>query len=396
MSAAIAFVRPRAPLNRYIRNVPLNYVHLAAWLRERGHEAVILDGVFDEITPAYIDRVIRERGIGVVGIGCITCELPQALAEAARLKRAHPGLRIVFGGAHPSGDPEECLQSGAVDYVVRGEGEIPLAQLLDALREGREPENVQGLWKMRDGAVLPGGAAEAPDVAGLPRPAYDLLDLERYYRLDSPWHFPKSRRAVQFITQRGCPYQCSYCHEIHTKRFRGMPAETVLDQMEWLVREHGAREFMIVDDIFNFDLERAKEICRGVCGFFMIGFPGETLEEVQATLAFAVAAPLDSIFISIVAPFKGTGLRADMVAGSFGEMSGEGLPALDRLFPVVHNPALPAGLLMRLRKRAYWRFYLRPRALTGLAARMTSFRNARKLARAVTRRVWEPRVASVN
>jgi len=466
----IAFVRPRAPLNRFIQNVPLNYIHLAAYLRERGYEPVILDAVFDEITPRYIDRVIRERGITLVGIGCMTCELPQALEEAARLKRVNPDLRIVFGGAHPSGDPEECLRSGVVDYVIVGEGEIALAKLLDALGEGRDSDGIRGLWQMRDGRVIPGGSAEVPNIADLPRPAYDLLNLEQYYTLDSPWHFLRSRRAVQFITERGCPYQCSYCHEIHTKKFRGLAADTVLDQMEWLVRQHGVREFMIVDDIFNFELERAKEICRGiiardlrihlqfpngvrgdcfdeelialmkqagthymaiaietvshrfqklvrknlkiekarqsiewarkhgieVCGFFMIGFPGETLDEVRATLAFAVKAPLDLLLVSIVAPFKGTRLRTDMIAGNFGEMSGEGLHAIDQLFPVVHNPALPVELLLRLQKRAYWLFYTRPRALLGLGLKITSLRNVRKLRHALARRIWESRTGSVN
>jgi radical SAM superfamily enzyme YgiQ (UPF0313 family) len=466
----IAFVRPRAPFNRFIQNVPLNYIHLAAYLRERGYEPVILDAVFDEITPQYIDDVIQARGITVVGIGCMTCELPQAIEEATRLKRVHPDLRIVFGGAHPSGDPEECLRSGVVDYVIVGEGEIPLAKLLDAFGRGRDPDNIPGVWTIRNGTVMRGGSAEVPDIASLPRPAYDLLNLEQYYRLDSPWHFLRSPRAVQFITERGCPYQCSYCHEIHTKRFRGLPAQTVVDQMEWLVREHCVREFMIVDDIFNFDLERAKEICRGivarglqvhlqfpngvrgdcfdeelvvlmkragthymaiaietvsrkfqklvrknlkidkarqsiewarkhgieVCGFFMIGFPGETLEEVRATLAFAVSAPLDLLLVSIVAPFKGTKLRTDMIAGNFGEMSGEGLVAIDQLFPVVHNPELPVELLLRLQKRAYWAFYAKPRALLGLGAKITSFRNVRKLGRALSRRIWEPRTARMN
>ena len=41
-------------------------------------------------------------------------------------------------------------------------------------------------------------------------------------------------KKLQFITERGCPYQCSYCHDIHTKKFRALPAEAVLDQMEWL------------------------------------------------------------------------------------------------------------------------------------------------------------------
>jgi anaerobic magnesium-protoporphyrin IX monomethyl ester cyclase len=468
--ATIAFVRPAARLNRYIQNVPLNYIHLAAYLRDRGHPAIILDCVFDEITPEHIDSEIRRQGIRVAGIGCMTCELPEAIAEAKRLKAAHPELKIVFGGAHPSGDPEECLRSGVVDYVIVGEGEIALAQLLDALRNGDEPKDIPGVWSIRDGAVQARGAAPTPDINKLPRPAYDLLKLEQYFKLDSPWHFPKSKRAVQFITERGCPYQCSYCHEIHTKKFRGMAAETVLDQIEWLVREQGVEELMIVDDIFNFDLERAKTICRGiiqrglrdhmqfpngvrgdrfdeelialmkqagahylaiaietvsqrfqklvrknlkidksreainwarkhrieVSGFFMIGFPGETEEEVRATLDFALEAPLDSIFISVVAPFKGTKLRTDMVAGKFGDVGTEGMAALDQLFPIVHNPGLPPALLHRLQQQTYWRFYTKPRSLVNLGRKMGNFRNTAKIARAVVRRALDRKDMSVN
>ena len=261
----IAFVRPMAPLNRYIQNVPLNYIHLAAYLREHGYSPLILDEIFDEVTSAAVDQAIRERGIRVVGIGAMTCEMPQAIAEAKRLKSAHPNIKIVFGGPHPSGDPDECLRTAAVDYVIVGEGEIALVALLDAIQNGGDASKIPGVWSIApDGTVSANGRAPVPDIEALPRPAYDMLDLERYFKLDSPWHFPKSPRAVQFITERGCPYQCSYCHDIHTKKFRALSAEAVLDQMEWLVRDHGVREFMIVDDIFNFNLERAKAICRGI------------------------------------------------------------------------------------------------------------------------------------
>ena len=252
----IAFIRPMAPFNRYIQNVPLNYVHLAAWLRKRGHQASILDMVFDDVTPGAVDRHIRDNAIRVAGIGAMTCELPQAIEEARRLKAVHPGIYVVFGGAHPSADPEECLRTGVVDSVVAGEGEVPLAALLDALEAGRGSEGIAGVW--------PSPPGPPPDVESLPPPAFDLLDLDKYFRLDSPWHFPKSARAVQFITSRGCPYHCSYCHEVHGKKFRGLSAQKVLDQMEGLVRDHGVREFMVVDDIFNFDLGRAKAICRGI------------------------------------------------------------------------------------------------------------------------------------
>ena len=466
----IAFVRPMAPFNRYIQNVPLNYVHLAAYLREQGFRSAILDMVFDDVTPAHVDRVIREQGARVAGIGCMTSEFPQAVAQARRLKAVHPGIKIVFGGAHPSGDPEECLRTGVVDYAIVGEGEIALAELLRALETGGVPGFVPGVWSMKDGAIQPGGSAPVPVITDLPRPAYDLLDLEKYFRLDSPWHFTKSPRVVQFITQRGCPYRCSYCHEIHAKKFRGMPAETVVDQMEWLVRGYGVDEFIVVDDIFNFDLERAKRICRGiierkldihlqfsngvrgdrfdeelialmkqagthflaiaietvsekyqkligkrlnagraleaihwarkhqieVSGFFMIGFPGETLEDVNRTLDFAVNAPLDTIIISLVAPFKGTRLRTDLLNGGFGDIGEEGMTALDHLFPTVHNRELPIELLQKLQRAAYWRFYSKPRNLLNLGRKLTNRRNVSKIVRAVRRRVFGREVVSVN
>jgi anaerobic magnesium-protoporphyrin IX monomethyl ester cyclase len=465
-----AFVRPPAPFNRYIANVPLNYIHLAGWLRKAGREVHILDMVIDGVTPDTVDQFLRDRAIRVVGIGCMTCEFPAAVDEARRLKSQHPGIAIIFGGAHPSGDPEECLRTGVVDYVVVGEGEIALTALLNDLEAGRTPLDIPGVWSILDGVVRPAPPAPVPDVDELPPPAYDLLDLEKYFLLDSPWHFPKSQRAVQFITSRGCPYQCSYCHEIHGKKFRGMSPQVVLDQMEWLVRDFDVHEFMIVDDIFNFDLDRAKLICRGildrklrvhlqfpngvrgdrfdeelvvlmkqagthfmaiaietvsekfqklirknlkidralqtihwinrhnieVSGFFMIGFPGETLDEVRQTTDFAVKAPLDTIFVSIVSPFKGTKLRTDMLNGRFGEMDSDGKAALNQLFPIIHNRQLSADVLLRIQRETYWRFYTKPRSLMNLGKKLTNGRNVKKIVRAVRRRMTDREAVSVN
>ena len=464
----IVFVRPVAPFNRYIQNVPLNYIHLAAYLRNRGHKPMIFDMVVEESTEA-LDRYLRDNEVQIVGIGCMTCELPDAIAEARRLKTVHPNIKVVFGGAHPSADPEECLNSGVVDYVVVGEGEIPLSALLDALKNRQTSKGIAGLWSIDNGTVV-GSTASIPNVEELPMPAYDLLDLQKYFRLDSPWHFPKSKRAVQYVSSRGCPYHCSYCHTIHGKKYRGMSAEKVVDEIEQLVTEYGVEELMVVDDIFNFDLERAKDICRGiierrlkvhfqfpngvrgdrfdeelvslmkragthymaiaiettsdkyqmlirkhlkldkalqtiqwarkynieVCGFFMIGFPGESLEEIRETLDFAVSAPLDTIFISLVSPFKGTVLRTDMMNGRFGEIDSSGIAALEQLFPTVHNEAVPVEMLRKMQRSAYWRFYLKPRPMLNLGRRMTNWSNVKKVSRAIRRRVTEAKISSLN
>jgi anaerobic magnesium-protoporphyrin IX monomethyl ester cyclase len=466
----IALIRPAAEANAFINNVPLNYVHLSAYIREHGHEAGIMDMVLGGATLSGVDDYIRQQNVSIAGLGCMTCEFPDAVREARRLKDTHPGIKIVFGGAHPSGDPEECLSTGVVDYVIVGEGETALSELLDALEAGESPGPIQGLWSLMDGKVQSSTPASVPDIETLPVPAYDQLDLNTYFQLDSPWHFPKSPRAVQFISSRGCPYHCSYCHTIHGKRYRGLSPTKVVDQMETLVRVHGVGEFMMVDDIFNFDLERAKEICRQivdrrlnismqfpngvrgdrfdeelvalmkeagthymaiaietvsekyqrlirknlkiepslktiewarkhkieVCGFFMIGFPGESRDEVNRTVEFAVNAPLDTIFISLVSPFKGTVLRNDMVEGRFGVMDADGLNALDQLFPTVHSESLPVDELKTIQRNAYFRFYSRPRSILNLGKKLTNRRNANKIVRAIVRRIRNSDTVSVN
>ena len=128
----------------------------------------------------------------------------------------------------------------------------------------------------------------------------------------------------------------------------------------------------------------------------MIGFPGETREEVKRTVDFAVNAPLDTIFISLVSPFKGTVLRNDMLNGRFGTMDTEGLEALDQLFPTVHNESLPLDELKTIQRQAYWRFYTRPRSILNLGKKLTNRRNANKIARAVIRRIRNSETVSVN
>ncbi len=460
----IVFIRPLSNFYRHFCNVPLNYVHLAAYVRQHGHEVHIFDMVLEGTTTAGIDDFIRRNNVRLAGIGSMTCELPEALAEARRLKQVHPNLTMVMGGSHPSGAPEDCLANRTADYVVAGEGEIALLGLIDALESGGDPLSVPGVWGVRDGRIVTNVAAPVPDIDTLPRPAYDLLDLDKYSKLDCPWHFAKSSRAVQMITSRGCPYRCSYCHTIHGKKFRPLPPEKVLDDMEWLVRAHGIKEFLIVDDIFNLDLERAKRICQGiidrrldvylqfpnglrgdrldeelvslmaragthfvciaietaserhqkligknlkvgkaleavrccrrhgieVCGFFMIGFPDETVEEVCQTIDLALTEPFDNVMISITTPFKGTALRDQ--SGQITELDPEAPNTLEWLFPVVPNKSLPPETLRRLQRNAYWRFFMRPRFIWSVARRLTNRRNIRRIARAINNRIYQNRI----
>jgi radical SAM superfamily enzyme YgiQ (UPF0313 family) len=91
-------------------------------------------------------------------------------------------------------------------------------------------------------------------------PAWDLVDITQYYGLTGFNFFLKHPNYMSIMTTRGCPYRCAYCHNVLGKVFRKRSVDHVMREVHTLVRQYGIREFHIIDDSFNLDLDRAKAI----------------------------------------------------------------------------------------------------------------------------------------
>ena len=91
-----------------------------------------------------------------------------------------------------------------------------------------------------------------------------MIDFDLYGRLPNGNLIQKARRYAYLFTSRGCPYKCSYCHDIFGKKFKAQSVEKVLAEINYLVETHGVTEFHLMDDIFNFDKERLISIMNGV------------------------------------------------------------------------------------------------------------------------------------
>jgi len=223
------------------RTVPYGLACLAGALRAGGLEVKILDGLassrarvlpwpaeMEPLRPHYgredrtpfalfhryrrfgldveqIGRAAAAEGARLVGIASLfTAYSEVALRTAEAVKRHDPACAVVLGGHHATALPGQVMTHPAVDFVIRGEGELALAGLARALREGTEPAGIPGLVRRR-----PGGQLEIPapchvdHLDHLPPPATDLIE-QRHYR-----HGDRVRAVV--VTSRGCPLRCSYC-----------------------------------------------------------------------------------------------------------------------------------------------------------------------------------------
>ncbi len=282
----VMLVFPPIINTRFTNNIcslPMGIASLAAYLRDR-----VEVGVLDATVEGYnieepvdkglvrfglsvpeILRRIEAFGPDILGISTVfSSQFPVVREIAARSREADPDIITVTGGTHPSFLPESCMESSVLDFMVLGEGEKPLAGLIERLREQRPFNDLAGVAFRENGKTrVNRELSMVDDLDSLPFPARDLFPVEEYFRINLPMQgLSRHRRNLSVATSRGCPYRCTFCsstiHWGHTWRKRS--AENVLAEMEMLKTRYDLKEVKFEDDNLTGDPKRAKEIFRGM------------------------------------------------------------------------------------------------------------------------------------
>jgi radical SAM superfamily enzyme YgiQ (UPF0313 family) len=184
--------------------------------------------------------------------------------KLAEQVKANSSAKVIVGGPHPSALPFESVEKAGIDIVVVGEGEETLKELCDKIEAKQKLDNVKGCVCKEDGRIKDNGSRPLiKDVDALPFPAFHLFNLGKYGNAQPIRDYKKDARSFYIFTSRGCPYGCIFCSKaLYGRTFRPRSPENVLKEWKILVDEYKATEIGMQDDIFNFNKERALEICR--------------------------------------------------------------------------------------------------------------------------------------
>ena len=422
-------------LNTRARGItpPLGLMYIASYVRQtRGDDIRIFDIRFYNEPLKEIYRIINEFQPDIVGISAITLEAP-AMYQIAHFVKMVSDIPVVVGGPHATSVPEEVIKNHDVDIVVIGEGELTFKELLDFYEKGGRISDINGIaYKIGNTPVINQPRVYIESLDTLPFPAWDLVELKKYATTAS-MSTVGFRPYMVLLTSRGCPFHCTYCHNIMGKKFRPRSVDNVLEEMRILIEEYRINDFEIIDDISNFDRERFKKIMRGiidkgwkvrlafpngvrtdlldeeavrlmrqagtteisiavetvslrlqrmvkknlnlekvkhiinVCvkegmfvrGFFMLGFPTETEEELKATIDFACKSKIHEALFFLVNPFGGTELSKQIEG--MGKMPSHVKPEDFDYHAMPFNASdIPDKRLHRLYTLAYIRFYFNP------------------------------------
>ncbi len=275
---------------------PLGTLYAAAYLRARGYDVGLFDAMLaeseddwaaalDHHQPRY--AILFEDNFNYLSKMCLLRMRTAALAMIAMAKAR--GCVVILCGADATDHAPTYFAAGA-DYVLLGEGEATLGELLDHL-EGRSAlplESILGL------AWANGRTARRPDLRdldALPFPAWDLVDVDRYRRL---WRERHGYYSMNMVTTRGCPYHCNWCAKpIWGQRYNSRSPENVAAEMQWLKDQFQPDHIWFADDILGLKpgwLERFSTLLRAagpVTPFKCLTRADLVTEPVAAALAAA-------------------------------------------------------------------------------------------------------------
>jgi radical SAM superfamily enzyme YgiQ (UPF0313 family) len=293
----IALLNPRNARWKY--RFPLSLMFIGAFLEDK-YSYEILDQNLRPDVLDRLDRLAERREIKYLGVTVMPGpQLFEAIPISKYLKEKHPELTIIWGGYFASLHSTTVLESGYVDFVIRGQGERSFVELIDAL-EGNSQQSLKDIGGLsyRDGARIiqnPFGAPIDPNLR--PPLPYDRIDGQQYVGKTY-----LGSRTAGYYSSVGCPFLCGFCAvaSIYQARWLPMAPERVVNDLEELKARYQVNAIEFFDENFFTSEKRVYELSERLIGrnfqWWGEGRPDTMLDYSNETLSLMRKAGCKMIF----------------------------------------------------------------------------------------------------
>jgi len=261
----ICLVQPNmeAPITVKRSFPALGLGYLATYLRDNNIDVTLLDAQALNLSEQQLEEYFESNPYDIVGVTATTWQFPSSIKCCQIAKRSSSHSVTVMGGVHPTFFYGETLAFDDVDIIVRGEGEITLLELIKKISKKEPLHDVKGIAFKSNGNVVATPEREViEDLDSLPflDRNFFIKDYYKYYT-----SVVRQKPCYSVICSRGCNFKCNFCstHDFWKKQRIRSPKK-IVDEIEMLVNDFGARELEFMDDTFNATIEHAKEVCQEI------------------------------------------------------------------------------------------------------------------------------------
>ncbi len=276
---------------------PFFLSYATSLLRANGIDATLIDAIAEQSDEAQF-----LKGLSEADFDCLVCEtsIPSFSNDISILKKiSSSGKPIILCGPNTYIYTEQFLKDTPyLDFVLYGEYEYTLLELVKGLQGAKDLSGVAGLIYRNNGAIIKTAKREPFDINILPWPHRDNLPMDKY--LDAPCGMPTP--SVQMLASRGCPFGCNFCLWPQVfyqgSHYRTRDIKDVVDEMEYLIKEKKFKSVYFDDDTFNIGKARMLHLC------------GEIIKRRLNKTPWAIMAKADIMDEEILRAMKKAGLYA--------------------------------------------------------------------------------------
>jgi radical SAM superfamily enzyme YgiQ (UPF0313 family) len=240
---------------------PLGLGYVAASLQKAGHEVRLLLSSAGRSFYQVVMQTVADWQPEIVGFSAMTTNFPRAVHLARRIKQEHH-VPIMIGGHHVSALKERILlEHSELDFVVYGEGEDTVLELVEHI-DGGSFGHIKGLiWRDGKEVVTNPPRPLRTDLDSLPFPARALVDMSRF---STHSHIAGGKSAT-ILTSRGCPFGCIFCsaHVVDGRKYRPHGVDYVLAEIDALIGRD-VQYIFVQDDTFTLQKDRVLQICEAI------------------------------------------------------------------------------------------------------------------------------------
>jgi anaerobic magnesium-protoporphyrin IX monomethyl ester cyclase len=236
---------------------PLGTLYAAAMIRNHGYQVSLFDSMFANGPEAVLSEieknkpgffVIYDDGFNYLTKMCLT-NMRNAAFEMIKLAKQQ-GCTVIVSSSDSTDHYHEYLEKGA-DFILIGEGEVTLLELLNATTQDKDEfVSIPGLAFQQNGSPVKTPPRNVlRDLDSLPFPAWDIIDLEPYRKM---WMASSGFFSMNMGTTRGCPFKCNWCAKpIYGNRYNSRSARNVVEELKMLKERYQFDHIWFCDDIFG-------------------------------------------------------------------------------------------------------------------------------------------------
>ncbi len=262
-----SLVKHISELPRYAM-FPFMMGYAAAILEDNNYQVEAIDAIPLNLSESeFMDQAIKAKA-DMILFEPVTTSI-EYISGLAKTLAKNTNAIIVFAGSHVTALPEECLRRyPQIDYILRGEYEYSLLDLVKALDSNSSIDQIDGIaYASESGKQIVRQQASINDINSLPIPARHLFPSKLLNNLGLYYDgFCQNRPAIQMHSSRGCPYRCNFClwtQVIYNHgKYRIFSPKRVVNEMQQLRDNFEAKEIYIDDDTFTGSRDHVLDICR--------------------------------------------------------------------------------------------------------------------------------------